>query len=46
MEVERRQNISFWIATELLAEEGCIVETANDGIGKKLRLFQTLRSDY
>ena len=32
MEVERRQNISFWIATELLAEEGCIVETANDGV--------------
>ena len=31
MEVERRQNISFWIATGLLAEEGCIVETANDG---------------
>ena len=29
MEVERRQNISFWIATELLAEEGC---TANDGV--------------
>ena len=32
MEVERRQNISFWIATELLAEQGCIVENANDGV--------------
>ena len=32
MEVERRQNISFWIARELLTEEGCIVETANDGV--------------
>ncbi len=32
MEVERRQNISFWIATELLAEEECIVETANVGV--------------
>ncbi len=27
-----KTEISFWIATELLAEEGCIVETANDGV--------------
>lgn len=45
MEVERRQNISFWIATELLAEEGCIVETANDGVAY-VDMIEKADADY